>query len=235
MSKTVYSMMAVITAAVILGGLLWGWVWWLLILVVPGWMLAIQDSRQDEHSLRRNFPWVGRARWVAEFARPFVRQYFMESETDGAPVSRMFRSIVYQRAKGDLETVSYGTKVDVYRDGYEYEWLGHSLGAHTLKESDLDSRVEIGGPDCQQKYSASLLNISAMSYGSLSSAALTALNKGAKAGGFTTTRVKVVFRLTIWQVQMWSGKLVLAILVVGQKRVGLILNFLKKKPCSLMS
>jgi glutamate synthase domain-containing protein 2 len=182
MSKTIYSIMAALTAAVVLGGLLWGWVWWLLVLVLPAWVLAMQDSQQSEHSLRRNFPLVGRARWLAEFVRPFVRQYFMESETDGAPISRMFRSIVYQRAKGDLETVPYGTKVDVYRDGYE--WLGHSLGAHTVREADLDCRVEIGGPDCRQKYSASLLNISAMSYGSLSSAALTALNKGAKAGGF---------------------------------------------------
>lgn len=153
--------MAVMTAVVVLGGVVWGWVWWLLVIVAPAWGLARQDSQQQEHSLRRNFPLLGRARWLADFVRPFVRQYFIESETDGAPISRMFRSIVYQRAKGDLETVPYGTKVDVYRDGYE--WLGHSLGAHTLRDVDLDSRVEIGRPDCLQKYSASLLNISAMS------------------------------------------------------------------------
>jgi len=182
MSKTIYTLLAAITAVILFAGLVWNWIWWLLVLIVPAWMLALRDSLQQEHSLRRNFPLFGRARWLAELLRPFVRQYFIESETDGAPVSRMFRSIVYQRAKGDLETVPYGTKVDVYRDGYE--WLGHSLGAHTVKDRDLDSRVEIGGPDCKQKYSASLLNISAMSYGSLSSAALTALNKGAKAGGF---------------------------------------------------
>lgn len=183
MSKTIYSILAVVAAAVVLGGFVWAWVWWLLILVLPAWIFAVQDSLQQEHSLRRNFPLLGRARWLAEFVRPFVRQYFIESETDGAPVSRMFRSIVYQRAKGDLETIPLGTKVDVYRDGYE--WLGHSLGAHTVKPTDLDNRVEVGGPDCKQKYSASLLNISAMSYGSLSSAALTALNKGAQAGGFS--------------------------------------------------
>ncbi|MFT4798919.1 MAG: glutamate synthase domain-containing protein 2, partial [Candidatus Azotimanducaceae bacterium] len=165
MSKTIYAILAGVTAAILFAGLVWGWIWWLLIPVVTAWMLSIQDSLQQQHSLRRNFPLLGRARWLAELIRPFVRQYFIESDTDGAPINRMFRSIVYQRAKGDLDTTPYGTKVDVYRDGYE--WLSHSLGAHTVKPTDLDNRVEIGGPDCKQKYSASLLNISAMSYGSL--------------------------------------------------------------------
>ena len=182
MSKPIYFTLSIITVVVLMAGFLWSGVWWLLLVLALAWGLAIQDSKQAEHSLRRNFPLLGRARWLAEFLRPFVRQYFIESETDGAPISRMFRSIVYQRAKGDLETIPYGTRLDVYEEGYE--WLGHSLGAHTVKATDHSPRVEIGGPDCKQKYSASLLNISAMSYGSLSSAALMALNKGAQAGGF---------------------------------------------------
>jgi len=137
----------------------------------------------------------------------------------------MFQSIVYPRAKGDLDTVPYGTvpygtQGDVYRNGYE--WLGHSLGAHTVEPEGLDCRVEIGEPDCWQKYSTSLLNISAMRYGSLSSAALIALNKGAKGEVFITTRVKVGCHRIIWKVQMRSGKLVLVILVAGRRKGTLV-------------
>lgn len=183
MSKLVYTVLGIVSALVVFGALMFPWMWWVfLALIVPAWVLALQDSLQAEHSLRRNFPLLGRARWAAEFLRPFVRQYFIESDTDGAPISRMFRSIVYQRAKGDIETVPYGTRVDVGEEGYE--WLGHSLAARDVEHVNHDPRVTVGGGDCSEPYSASILNISAMSFGSLSSAALIALNKGAKAGGF---------------------------------------------------
>jgi glutamate synthase domain-containing protein 2 len=114
--------------------------------------------------------------------RPFRAQYLLESETDGAPINRMFRAIVYQRAKGDLDSVPFGTKVDTYEDGYE--WMGHSIAARNLQELDPDPRVRIGGADCAQPYSAALLNVSAMSFGALSSNAVRALNRGAALGGF---------------------------------------------------
>jgi hypothetical protein len=120
-------------------------------------------------------------RWLMEFLRPFVRQYFVESDTDGSPINRMFRSIVYQRSKGELETVPFGTRVDVYRDGYE--WIGHSVAAIRASEL-LDLRVDVGGPDCRQPYRASIFNISAMSFGALSPNAILALNRGAALGGF---------------------------------------------------
>ncbi|MCB1694039.1 MAG: FMN-binding glutamate synthase family protein, partial [Pseudomonadales bacterium] len=148
----------------------------------PLWLVAIFDSAQSEHSLRRNYPLIGRGRWLAELLRPFVRQYFIESETDGAPINRMFRSIVYQRAKGDIDTNPYGTKVDTYHDGYE--WLGHSLSATNVEEISSDPRVLVGGDECKHPYSASILNISAMSFGALSNAAIRALNLGAKEGNF---------------------------------------------------
>lgn len=183
MSKLIYTVLGALTVLMVLGAVAVPWLWWLVVLLlVPAWGLALHDSVQTEHSLRRNFPLVGRARWLAEFLRPFFRQYFIESDTDGAPINRMFRSIVYQRAKGDIETVPYGTRVDVGEEGYE--WLGHSLAARDIANVDTDPRVTVGGPECKQPYSASILNISAMSFGSLSSAALIALNKGAKAGGF---------------------------------------------------
>ena len=163
-------------------------VWWppalaLYLLVVPAVSLGVHDMFQHEHSLRRNFPLVSRGRWFMEWLRPFFRQYFFESETDGAPVSRMFRSVVYQRAKTEGDTVPFGTKMDIYRDGYE--WMAHSMAAIDTHGTVTDARVRIGGDACAQPYSASLLNVSAMSFGSLSANALLALNGGAKDGGFS--------------------------------------------------
>ncbi len=160
----------------------WPPVIWLLVLVLPLTGIGLYDMLQEKHSIRRNFPLFGRGRWIMEEIRPFIRQYFIESDTDGAPISKMFRSIVYQRAKEDLDTIPFGTRVDAYRSGYE--WFGHSLSAMDIQDIDKDIRVTVGGPDCSKPYSASILNISAMSFGALSSNAILALNKGAKIGGF---------------------------------------------------
>lgn len=111
-----------------------------------------------------------------------IQQYLVESDLDGSPINRVFRSVVYQRSKKQMDSVPYGTKFDVYRVGYE--WIGHSLAAKSLDDINPDLRVWIGGPDCKQPYHASLLNISAMSFGALSSHAVMALNGGAKLGQF---------------------------------------------------
>ncbi|MEH6358165.1 MAG: FMN-binding glutamate synthase family protein [Pseudomonadales bacterium] len=138
---------------------------------------------QTKHAIWRTFPLTGRGRWIMEFLRPFLRQYFFESEIDGAPINRMFRSVIYQRAKGDLDTTPYGTKVDTLRVGYE--WIGHSMAARHIQKEEADPRIKIGGPHCSKPYQASILNISAMSFGALSNNAIRALNKGAKKGGFS--------------------------------------------------
>ena len=130
----------------------------------------------------RNFPILGRGRYVMEELRPKIYQYFIESETNGAPVSRIFRSIVYQRSKKELDTTPFGTQLDVYSEGYE--WMNHSIAALDFDQVNQDPRVQIGGPDCKQPYACSVFNVSAMSFGSLSSAAVEALNRGAKMGGF---------------------------------------------------
>ncbi len=173
-----------ITAFVLIGtlSLLWPPVLWSLIIVAPLTAIGIYDRIQHKHSLWRNFPLLGRGRWIMETIRPYVRQYFVESDTDGAPINRMFRNIVYQRAKNELDTVPYGTMIDTYRTGYE--WMGHSLAAIHVSKVDADLRIHVGGPDCKQPYQASILNISAMSFGALSKNAILALNKGAKLGGF---------------------------------------------------
>lgn len=160
----------------------WPPILWLWVVVAPFVLLGFYDMFQKQHSIRRNFPLFGRGRWIMEELRPYIRQYFVESDTDGTPINRMFRSIVYQRAKGALETVPFGTRVDTYRTGYE--WIGHSLSALDASEIDQNLRVRIGGADCGQPYSSSIFNISAMSFGALSQPAILALNSGAKAGGF---------------------------------------------------
>ena len=156
--------------------------WTLLLIVAPLVAIGCYDMLQTKHSLRRNFPLIGRGRWFMEFVRPFIRQYFIESDIDGAPINRMYRSVIYQRAKCSLDTNPYGTKIDTYRQGYE--WFAHSMAAFHLKNENSDPRVLIGGPACKKTYSASVLNISAMSFGALSNNAIRALNKGAKMGGF---------------------------------------------------
>lgn len=142
---------------------------------------GIYDANQKKHSILRNFPFLGRARFFAEMIRPEIRQYFGESETDGKPFNELQRRIVYERAKNDLNTIAFGTRRDVYEVGYER--INHSIAA--LPAFDGDPRVTIGGPDCKKPYSSSILNISAMSYGALSHAAIQALNKGAKKGNFS--------------------------------------------------
>ncbi len=150
------------------------------LVIGPLFMLGLADMTQKKHAIRRNFPILGHFRYLFELIRPEIQQYFVENNADGVPFSREARSVVYQRAKGALDTLPFGTQHDVYAVGYE--WINHSLAPKpTLHE---DPRLMIGGPDCTKPYSASHLNISAMSYGSLSQNAVLALNSGAKKGGF---------------------------------------------------
>ncbi|MDT8388700.1 MAG: FMN-binding glutamate synthase family protein [Thiogranum sp.] len=163
--------------------LLWPPVLWSLLVVAPLVGIGLHDRFQHKHTVRRNFPLFGRGRWIMEWLRPYVRQYLLESDTDGAPINRMFRNVVYQRAKNELDTVPFGTRVDTYRTGYE--WIGHSLSAIAVNEIDEDAmRIRVGGPDCTRPYSASVLNISAMSFGALSRNAVLALSRGAASGKF---------------------------------------------------
>ncbi|PIB34605.1 glutamate synthase [Reichenbachiella sp. 5M10] len=162
--------------------LYWPPILWSLIVILPLILQGIYDLFQHKHTLRRNFPVLGVGRYLMEDLRPKIYQYFIESETDGTPINRMFRSIVYQRAKGALSTNPFGTKINVYQTGYE--WANHSIMALNHEDLDPHPRTLVGGPDCKQPYSASIFNISAMSFGALSKNAILALNGGASKGGF---------------------------------------------------
>jgi len=153
---------------------------WGAILVVPIVGLGIADMAQRDSAVRRNFPVVGNLRFLLESMRPEIRQYYIESDTDGRPFDREQRSLVYQRAKGVRDTIPFGTQGDVYAIGYE--WMNHSLSP--LPPRFPFPRIMIGGGTCTKPYSSSLLNISAMSFGALSKNAIAALNIGAREGGF---------------------------------------------------
>ncbi|MEU0847038.1 FMN-binding glutamate synthase family protein [Streptomyces flaveolus] len=156
--------------------------WWLLaaVPVLPLGLLALWDLVQRRHSVLRNYPVLGHARFLLERIRPELQQYFVERNFDGRPFDRDVRSIVYERAKGTDAEEPFGTERDVYQPGYEF--LVPSMAPCPVPESP--PRVRIGGPDCARPYDMALLNVSAMSFGSLSANAVLALNGGAAAGGF---------------------------------------------------
>ena len=159
----------------------WPGILWSLIIILPLIALGFADISQTKHAIRRNFPIIGHGRYLLESIRPEIMQYFVETDTEGKPIDRLMRSMVYRRAKNVIDTVPFGTQLDVYEPGYE--WLNHSMYAGKIKHAD-DPRVKVGGSECKQPYLASLLNISAMSFGSLSENAVLAMNKGAKLGNF---------------------------------------------------
>jgi glutamate synthase domain-containing protein 2 len=152
-----------------------GWV--LLFLFLGG--LGLRDTQQTRHSVLRNYPVIGHLRFLLEFIRPEIRQYFIEGDNEAAPFSRQQRSLVYQRSKGEQDKRPFGTQIDVRLPGYE--WINHSVQPTTLATHDFRVLIGEGLP---QPYSASVFNISAMSFGALSANAILALNAGARRGGF---------------------------------------------------
>jgi glutamate synthase domain-containing protein 2 len=152
---------------------------WLVVVFAALALLGLRDVMQARHAILRNYPVSGHLRFLLEFIRPEIRQYFIESDSDAAPFSRQQRSLVYQRAKGDSDKRPFGTQLDVGAVGYE--WINHSMRPSVLKSHDF--RVVIGAGRAQP-YSASIFNISAMSFGALSANAILALNAGAKRGNF---------------------------------------------------
>ena len=154
----------------------------LLLIFIPLIMMGLYDMFQSKQTIKRNFPLLGRMRYLLESVGPEMRQYFIETDTDGKPFNRLQRSLVYQRSKKETSTQPFGTQLNVYDVGYE--WINHSVKAIPFKEVDENPRVKIGSSQCTKPYKASMFNISAMSYGSLSKNAIIALNSGAKEGGF---------------------------------------------------
>ncbi len=143
-------------------------------------LIGLFDFLQEKQAIRRNYPLLSHFRFFFEYIRPEIRQYFLESDTEELPFSRAQRSIVYQRAKGVVDKRPYGTQLDLY--GAHYEWINHSIAPVDIASHDF--RITMGGAHCTKPYSASVFNISAMSFGALSANAILALNEGARRGHF---------------------------------------------------
>lgn len=178
MGSAAVAVAAIVALAIVINS---SW-WWCMAVVGPLVVLGVRDMLQSKHALLRNFPVVGHGRYISDWLRPKIYQYFVEPDTEGRPFNRLDRAVIYQRAKAVTDTTPFGTQLDVYAEGYE--WLNHSIAALDHHAVGLDQRVLIGGPQCKVPYHASVLNVSAMSYGSLSANAIQALNGGAAIGGF---------------------------------------------------
>ncbi len=172
----------VVTALLFFWSSYWANALYGFVIVVPLILLGVFDILQKKRAIRRNYPLVGRLRYLLESIRPEIQQYFVESDTTGTPINRVDRSVIYQRAKKQVDTTPFGTQLNVYAEGYE--WMGHSVVPHDFHTMDHHPRITVGGKDCKQPYQASVLHISAMSFGSLSGNAVEAMNAGAKIGGF---------------------------------------------------
>lgn len=172
----------IIIALITVWSIIWKPALFAFVIFGPIILVGGYDLFQKKHSIVRNFPVFGRLRFVMEDLRPKIYQYFVESDTDGTPFNRQNRSVIYQRAKKVDDTRPFGTELNVYESGYE--WLNHSIAAIDHHKLNKDPRVKVGGPQCKQPYEASIYNISAMSFGSLSENAILALNSGAKIDGF---------------------------------------------------
>jgi glutamate synthase domain-containing protein 2 len=181
--QVLYTVLALTAAFAVLGFWLSAW-WWLGLAVMgPLTLLGVWDLMQKRHSLLRTYPLVGHLRFLLEDTGPELRQYIVEANLEGKPFNRDQRSLMYQRAKDVADKKPFGTELDVYAE--TYAWLAHSMAPKpTVHDAPESFRVEVGGPQCEQPYSTSVFNISAMSFGSLSAAAVRAMNRGAKIGGF---------------------------------------------------
>jgi len=181
--RQVYYSVLALSSLLLAGGFLVPMLWWGLVVVLPLAALGTRDLLQTRRSLLRNYPIVGHLRFLLEDTGPELRQYIVASNTEGRPFNRDQRSLMYQRAKDVSDKKPFGTELDVYEENYA--WIAHSIAPSPVVEDACRSfRVDVGGPDCPRPYSASVFNVSAMSFGSLSGAAVRAMNEGARKGGF---------------------------------------------------
>ncbi len=180
MRRNWYIGLAIVLLFMALFFVIWHSLIWFLAILIPLALIWFYDITQRKHTILRNFPVLGHIRYVLEFFRPEIHQYFVADDLSERPFDRETRTVVYERAKGMEDTVPFGTERDIRAIGYE--WALHSIAPKHV--SEVDPRVTVGSSQCKKPYNASCLNISAMSYGALSPNAIIAMNKGAKIGNF---------------------------------------------------
>ena len=180
MRKAFYIAAATLLALIALVALFWPPILWLLLPVLPLVALGLYDVHVSNSNVLSNYPVIGHLRYMLEFISPEIHQYFIETPQSGRPYNREQRELIQERADGTPDTMPFGTVLDIDDNGAEFAF--HSLAPKKVPESF--GRITVGGPQCTKPYNASRLNISAMSFGALSSNAIEAMNLGAKRGGF---------------------------------------------------
>lgn len=180
MRRQWFILFGVFALLIMLRLIIWGHEQWIPLLAFIVCLVWIHDVLQKKSAIKRNFPVVGNFRYLFEFIRPEIQQYFIANDEEELPFNRETRSVIYRRAKNIRDTIPFGTSNNIWEVGYT--WVAHSLAPKQVK--DIEDRIIIGGDACKKPYSASRLNISALSFGALSANAIMALNKGAKIGNF---------------------------------------------------
>ena len=169
-----------------LGGISW-WAW---ILIALG-LVAVRDVIQRDHTISHNFPIVGHIRYMFEKIGPEIRQYFIANNREELPFNRRERSWIYASAKTENNYQGFGSDQDFYATNYHF--IKPDLFPFRVDEKHISFRDPSFLPCAKVMGLAngrkrpfrpkSILNISAMSYGSLSAKAVESLNKGAKKAG----------------------------------------------------
>lgn len=160
--------------------------WWLWIIIVLG-VIALRDIIQRKHIIIRNFPIVGHFRYMLESIGPELRQYLVANNREELPFNRIERSWVYASSKNENNYEGFGTDRDIY--SHQHLFINNAIFPFKIDEhhpnakdkSFLPCAKVIGAFNKRRKpyRPASIINISAMSYGSLSSKAIESLNIGA--------------------------------------------------------
>ncbi|MFK8015633.1 MAG: FMN-binding glutamate synthase family protein [Gammaproteobacteria bacterium] len=180
MKKLFLIALVVATLALLVAAQFLPWALWGFVVLGPILLIGIYDLTQTRHTILRNYPIIGHMRYLLEDARHHIRQYLIQGDQEGDPFTRPERAVVYQRAKKESDVQPFGTLLDTGAVGYE--WFEHSV--RSREPAQDEARILVGNDQCTLPYSASRLNISAMSFGSLGSHAIEALNAGARDGGF---------------------------------------------------
>src|ERR1700744_4244743 len=132
----------IVTAFILICAYFWHAALFAFVIAGPLIYMGVSDMLQKRHSVKRNFPVIGRLRYLLEKIRPEIYQYFIESDTDGTPVNRNDRAVIYQRAKQQIDTTPFGTQLNVYEEGYE--WMTHSIQPIDFQKMEHNPRVIVG-------------------------------------------------------------------------------------------
>ncbi len=149
--------------------------------VVAVAILYVVDVTQTKHAIRRNYPVIGRFRYLFEKLGEYFRQYFFAMDREEMPFNRAQRAWVYRAAKNVDSMVAFGSTRDLSKPGTVF-FVNSAFPALDTDKAPISERIV--GEGCGHPYTAkSLLNISGMSYGALSKPAVRALSRGAKQAG----------------------------------------------------